>query len=331
MAAKSANGSGNGERSGARILALLATPLNVRILRALGEGPRHQTELRRKVGLPAQTTLRAQLKRLGELDAIEKQRRNDFPGIVEHALTTPGQNLLFVVDVLERWLERAPEGPLALDDGSAKAAVKALAESWSTTMLRVLAIGSVSLTELAGVIVDLSYPSLERRLAAMRLAGQIEACPGNGTGTPYAVTEWLRRGVAPIVAAVDWERRHLPNRTPPLRRIDVEAVFLLAAPLLSLPGELSGSCRMAVELPKGSERRLIGVVIEAAGAELISCATQLDSSPDSWALGSASDWLAAMIEHDVNRLELGGDCRLAAAFVAGLHEALFALSLRTAL
>jgi DNA-binding HxlR family transcriptional regulator len=287
-----------------------------------------QSVLRREVGSPAQTTLRVQLRRLSELGAIERQRRNRFPGVLEYELAPPGRDLLLVIDVLERWLAQAPGGPLAIGSNASKAAIRALAEGWSTTMLRALAAGPLSLTELDGVIGDLSYPSLERRLAAMRLAGQIEPRPGIGRGTPYAVTNWLRQGVAPIIAAIRWERRHLAAASAAIGRIDAEAALLLAMPLLRLPPDLSGSCRMAVELPNGRERRLAGVLAEAKGGRIASSATNLQGNADSWALGSPAEWLGAVIEHDLERLELGGDGRLAAALVDGLHEALFEAPIR---
>ncbi len=310
-------------RSGAQTLSLLATPLNYLVLSALSEGPREQGQLRRDAGSPAQSTLRTQLKRLTEIGAIAKHRRNHFPGILEYELTSPGYDLLFVAGVLERWLENAPDGPLLVATNPAKAAIKALAEGWSTTILRAVAAGPLSLTELDRVIGSLSYPSLERRLSAMRLAGQIESRPSNGRGTPYAVTTWLREGVGPIAAAARWERRHVPHATAPITRIDAETVFLLTLPLLRISSDLSGTCRMAAEIPNGKARRLAGVMIEVEEGEIVSCATQLRGSPDAWALGSPSAWLAAMIEHDGDRLELGGDRRLARALLAGLHETLF--------
>lgn len=323
MVANRVSGSGNGERSGAQTLALLATPLNARILRALVESPKHQTMLRREVGLPAQTTLRSQLNRLAEIGAIEKHRRNRFPGAIDFQLTSSGEELLFVIDVVESWLGEAPSEALQTDDGAAKAAIRALTEAWSTTMLRALAACPLSLTELDRVIGPLSYPALERRLTAMRLAGQVKPCSSNGRGTPYAVTDWLRQGAAPIIAAVRWERRNQPKSTPALGRIDAEALFLLAIPLLRLPAGLSGSCRLAIELPGGGKRRLVGALVEVRDGAVSSCATDLRGKPSSWALGSVADWLGGMIEHEVDRLELGGDCRLAAALVEALHEALF--------
>jgi DNA-binding HxlR family transcriptional regulator len=331
LAGNRVNGSGNGARSGAQTLLLLATPLNVLVLRALAEGPKQQAELRRAAGLPAQTTLRAQLKRLTDVGAVEKHRRNRFPGVHEYELTAAGRDLLFVADVLERWLERAPDGPLALGENAAKAAIKALAEGWSTTMLRVLAAGPLSLTELDGIITSLSYPALERRLAAMRLASLVKARASDGRGTPCGVTNWLRQGVAPLASAIRWERRHLPRDTAPIARLDIEAAFLLALPLLRLPSDVSGSCRMAAEMANGGERRLAGAMIELRNGKIASCATQLRGDPDAWALGSAPAWLDALIARDADRLELGGDCQLASALVDALHQVLFASVSPTAL
>ena len=329
MTANTVNGSGNGARSGAQALTLLAVPLNVSILRALARGPQQQAGLRRIAGLPAQTTLRAQLKRLAEIGVVEKHRRNQFPGVLEYELTTAGRDLLSVVDVLERWLSEAPDVPLSFENNAAKAAIKALVESWSTKMLRALAARPLSLTDLDRLIADLSYPALERRLVALRHSSQVEAQPHNGRGTPYALTTWGRQGIAPIAAAAHWERRHLPAVTAPVGRNDAEAAFLLAMPLLGLPAEISGSCRMGVEFPNGGRRRLAGAMVEVKTGSIVSCATQLQGHSDAWALGPPGAWLKAVIEHDSSGLELGGDCRLARSLLEGLHDSLFRPAVQT--
>jgi DNA-binding HxlR family transcriptional regulator len=323
LTANTVNGSGNGARSGAQTLTLLAVPLNVPILRALERGPKQQVELRGETGFPAQTSLRAQLKRLEAIDALEKHRRDRFPGVLQYELTAAGRSLLTIADAIERWLGRAPDGPLSLGDHGTRAAINALAEAWSTTMLRALAAGSMSLTELDRVIGSLSYPSLERRLAALRLAGQVRTLPSNGRGTPYAVTDWAREGVGPLVAAARWERRYMPHSTAPIGRIDAEAVFLLALPLLSLPKNVSGSCRMAMELHGSSGRSLAGVVIEIEEGRIETCTSRLQGTPDAWALGSAAAWLEAAVKADTDRIEPGGDGQLARTLLDCLHRSLF--------
>lgn len=311
-------------RCGAQTLLMLATPLNGPLLHALSAGARQQAELRHAAGQPAQTTLRAQLRRLGEAGVLEKRRRNRFPGVLEYELTAGGNELLEVMATLDRWLERCPEGTTEPGSAAARAAVKALTEGWSTAMLRALAARSLTLTELDRVIAAINYPSLERRLGAMRLAELVEAQPGNGRGTPYAVTEWGRLGIGPLIAAARWELQHTPAESPAPTKLDLEAAFLLAIDLVPLPAEAEGSCRLAVELRDGrGRRRLAGILVEARDGRLVSRTTRLEGHPEAWVLGSLPAWLAAMIEGDRDRLELGGDCALGSVLVDGLHTALF--------
>jgi DNA-binding HxlR family transcriptional regulator len=323
LTASGANGNGSPARSGTRALGLLAKPLNGTILHTLAKGPIRLIDLRRECGSPAQTTLRAHLRELEELAAIAKQRRNRFPGALEYELELAGIDLLFVLEVLERWLEQAPEGPLDFGTRAAKAATKALVEGWSSTMLGALAARPLSLTELDGLIGGLNYPSLERRLAAMRLAGQVVACKSDGNGTPYRVTDWLRRGIAPLSAAAQWERRHSADGSGPIARVDVEAAFLLTLPLVSLSPELSGSCRMGVEMKNGSEHRLIGAMAQIEDGKIAASTVRLQGNADAWATGSPTSWLHAVTASDVDGLEMGGDQRLARSLVEGLHKVLF--------
>lgn len=304
---------------------MLAAPLNVAIVRALADGPKQQIELRRDAGSPAQTTLRAQLKRLVEIGALEKHRRNRFPGTLEYELTPAGRDLASVADALERWLEFAPEGSLPLGDNAARAAIKALAGGWSSTMLRALAARPLSLTELSGVIAALSYPSLERRLSAMRLADLIRSdqSAAASRGNPYAVTEWLRQAIGPLLAAARWERKHGDNDAMPIEPIDVETIFLLTAPLLRLRTSGRGLCRLVAEIPNGSGR-LAGATLEVKDGRASSCTTRLSGDYDASALGSPTAWLDALIERDGDRLELGGDQKLARDVLASLSVALFA-------
>lgn len=310
-------------RSGACTLSLLAVPLNCRILRSLATGSKRLVELRREAGSPAQSTLRSHLKGLERIGAVERRRHKTFPGAHELTLTVPGTELLSVVRTLEGWLGRAPGDPLELGEEAAKAAVRALVEGWSSTMVRALATGPHSLTELDRLISAHNYPSLERRLAALRSAGQVEARASNGRGTPYALTAWAREGIGPLAAAALWERRHTPRSTLPIGPVDAEALFLLTAPLLRLPEEVSGSCRLAVELSGDNGRCLAGATIAVEEGRIETCTSRLQGTPDAWALGSAIGWLEAMVHADIDSLEPGGDGRLARALLDSLHGTLF--------
>jgi len=305
---------------------LLSTPLDVHVLQALAEGPRSLTDLRREAGSPPQTTMRGHLRALTETDVVVRRRQNDFPGTLDYELTPVGEELWTVAKVLRVWLGAAPGGALTLGSSSAKSAIRALVEGWGTSMVRALAARPLSLTELNGLINGLSYPSLERRLGAMRLAGQIERQPGRGRGTPYVVTEWLRRAIGPLGAAARWERSYVPEVTAPIRRLDAEAAFLLAMPLVNLPSDASGVCRLAVDVGPAGGERLAGVMVEVREGQIASCVANVRGGPaDAWASGSPPFWLQAVMEQNNERLEMGGDCQLVQAVLDGLHGALFGM------
>jgi DNA-binding HxlR family transcriptional regulator len=314
---------GGSNRAGAQALSLFAAPLNPLILRALSPGPLRLAELRQGVGGPAQTTLRAYLCNLIELDTVAKIQRNGMPYAVSHELTTGGRGLLFVLDVLEAWLAQAPGGELKLGTVPAKAAIKAFTDGWDTTILQALVSKPRSLTELDNLIAEVSYPALERRLSSLRFSGLVEAVPSRGNGTPYAVTEWARRGIAPLVAATRWEYLHLPEDSEPVTWVETEAGFLMALGLVELPENVSGECVLALDT-KGSERRIAGVHVIVEHGRLVSCETDLVSEPPTFALGSAVAWLDAVIERRLGELHVNGNRRLLGALVDGIHAALFA-------
>jgi DNA-binding HxlR family transcriptional regulator len=311
-------------RAGAFALSLLSVPLNVNVLRALAEEPRPLIDLRRAVGSPPQTTMRGHLRALTRLGVLERRRRPDFPGAVDCHLGPAAMGLLEVAEVLEAWLASSPEGPLEFGDPAAKSAVKALVDGWSTAIVRALAARPLTLTELNKLIAGTSYPSLERRLGAMRLAGQIEPCAGLRRGKPYAATEWLRQAIAPLLAAARWERQFAAEESVGIGRLDFEAAFLLSAPLLDLPENPSGRCRLAVVSRNGGgEPTVAGAMIEIEEGRVVSCVSRLPGEAAAWASGGSGAWLSALIDHRTEQLELGGDCDLATAVVDELHGSLF--------
>jgi DNA-binding HxlR family transcriptional regulator len=267
--------------------------------------------------------MRGHLRTLTETGIARRQRQNSFPGAVHYELTPAGQALAEVAGILGTWLVTAPESPLQLGSNAARNAIKALVDGWSTSMIRALAAMPLSLTDLNGLIGGVSYPSLERRLSAMRLVGLIEKTQGRSRGTPYAVTPWLRRAIAPLAAAARWERLFVATETAPIKRLDAEAAFLLALPLLRLPPESSGSCRLAVEFNANGVDKLAGVMAAVDEGRVVGCGTKLKGDADAWAVGSSTAWLQAAIDRDSGQLDVGGDCQLARSLLDGLHDVLF--------
>jgi DNA-binding HxlR family transcriptional regulator len=314
-------------RAGARILALLANPLHGRILRALSDGPLRLAELHERTEWPAQTTLRAGIGNLRRLGILKRNEIRAMPFGVANELTDAGREALYVAEVLERWLARAPQ-PIAADSDAAKASINALAAGWSSTMVRALASEPASLTELDRQIPGVSYPSLERRLAKMRATRQVAPAPTSGRGQPFEVTDWLRHSIAPLCAAGRCERRHMPDVSASITAVEVEASFLLALPLVVLPKRADGTATLAVQTESSEasddEPGVTGITVDVSEGRIASLATEVDRKPPTWALGTPETWLDVVIDGDLKALRLGGSRpQLAMDLVGGLHLALF--------
>lgn len=298
------------KRAGGQALSLLAAPLNVHILRALAAGPMELIDLRRAVGSPPQSTIRVYSRTLAEMGVLEQRRQREIAGSSLYSLTSSGTALLKVGEMLQEWLDECPDGPIELGSTCSKSTVGALVEGWSTNIIRALAGQPLSLTQLNRLIPKVSYPSLERRLAGLRLAHLVEPQPGNGRGTPYRVTRWLQRAVIPGIAAAGWERMWVPDSTTPIGRLDVEAAFLLAVPLLDLPDDLTGRCRLAVEVRGGSRPVFAGVSMCVEEGRVVSCSSRLEGEAGGWISGTPMEWLRRMNGHPGEKLEVGGDVEL---------------------
>jgi DNA-binding HxlR family transcriptional regulator len=274
-------------RAGAQVLLMAANPVNRSILRTALERP-----------------LEAESGRLYEVG----------PG---------GRDVLFVAFVIERWLQSAPAGPIEFDSEEAEWAVDALVEGWSATVVHTLAREPMTLDELDHAIPGTSRPALRRQIVTMQKAHQIEALDSGGGEAIYAITDWLRGGIAPIIAAARAERRNPADGMSPIDELDVEAGFRLSLALLELPKELSGSCRLGLNLDEDERSTMTGVTARIEQGYVISCTPGLTGKANAWAAASAGGWLDTVIEPDAKRVRTGGDRWLARALLDGLHKTMF--------
>jgi len=329
LAAPEAIAPTNGKvRAGSHVLSLFANPLTARILRAHTDGPLRLAALHEQIGWSPHTTLRAAVNNLCEVGALQKGADGDARPSAATTLTPAGEEMIEVAEVIEDWLAAAPMGPISANSDEAKGAIKALAGGWNSTLMRALATRPFTLTGLDKLIPDVSYPSLERRLARMRATGQIEAVEAEDRGTPYVVTEWARRAVGPLCVAGRCERRHLTRETAPITDVEVEGSFMLTLPLARLPETSHGVCMLAVQTGTDESeehgRDLAGVTVEIKRGEVVACAPQIQQSPPTWALGTAETWLDVVIDGNLAALRFGGGRpQLAADLVNSVHFALF--------
>jgi DNA-binding HxlR family transcriptional regulator len=298
---------------------LLSDPLNAQVLEALEGGSRSLADLRQAAGAPAPTTMRKHLRLLTDLEVVIRRQQLKFPGAVKYELGPAGPGLLEIRSLLRDWLADSPQGPLALGSVAAKSVVKALVQGWDSTIIRALAARPRSLTDLNRLITSLSYPSLERRFAALRGCGLIEPQAGQGRGRPYAPSAWLRGACGPLAAAAQWERQHSTAETKG-QRFDFEAVFLLNALGRSLSSGASGRCRLGVELRNGSgEVALAGVQLQVVEGQVLSGSARLEGEADASASGSPVAWVQALVSGRSDDLYLSGNRRLAREIVEGLR------------
>jgi hypothetical protein len=157
----------------------------------------------------------------------------------------------------------------------------------------------------------------------MRLAGLATPVEGNGGGTPYAVADWLRKAMAPLLTAVRCEQRHTADETAPFTRLDVETILLLALPLIALPSGAAGVSQLAVDGGDGSGWRSAGVRLSVDEGRIVGCTSKLEANTESWIRGSAMHWLDALVEGHSEQLEVCGDRAMTLDVVDNLHRALF--------
>ena len=154
--------SGQRPRAGSAVILLFAVPLNGLVLRALADGPKRLAALRSDLGGPAQSTLRGILAKLVEIGALTRGV-GDKPSVLAYEFDAFRRRPpACPADALEGWLSLSPDGPIALESGPAKVAIKALVGGWASTVVRALAARPLTLTELDRLIDGYTYPALER-------------------------------------------------------------------------------------------------------------------------------------------------------------------------
>jgi hypothetical protein len=281
-------------RAGATILLLAANPIHRGILRKVLEGP---LEL--------------------------------APGEI-YRVSGGGKEMLYAAFVVEQWLLAAPHGALILDSRQAEATVTALAEGWSASIVHVLAREPLSLDEIESAtrevaIEEISSEELRGLVGAMHETRQLESLPGPGGEPIYALTDWLRAGIAPLIASARLERANPMEGMSPIDELDVEAGFRMALGLIELPEELTGVCRLGFNLDEEETQPMTGVTAEIDQGRVIACRAGLEVEANAWAAASASAWLETVIEPDAKRVRTGGDAWLTKAIVEALHRALFGI------
>jgi DNA-binding HxlR family transcriptional regulator len=239
-----------------------------------------------------------------------------------------GEEVLFIGFVIEQWLQKAPAGPIDIESPEAKMAIPALAAGWSSTVVHALAAQPRTVTDLERTVDGLGPAALRHQLDALQSVDLIEASAGDGEGTVYRITDWLRAAIAPLIAGARFEHRYAPTETPAIAPLDVDAGFLMALPLLVMPKDTNGLSRLAIDVPVHGEPIPAGAMARAENGRIASISTELQDEADASLEGPPMAWLDAVIDPLGSRLYPEGDEDLAATMLVGLHEVLFGVPVR---
>jgi DNA-binding HxlR family transcriptional regulator len=251
-------------------------------------------------------------------------READVPGAhKQYKITPQGREVYAIGKLFEAWVASAPGGGLPSGGDGAREAKEALVDSWASALLHALAAGPQSVATLEGAIEGADRAALERRLQSMSLLGMVERRHGEEGEPLYALTDWLREGIVPLAVAARHERAHAYDDARPIAPLDAAAALQLTLPLVVLPGEPSGSCRLAVELGGGV---VVGVTAKVEQGRVVACPPHLEEDVDASVAGDMRAWFRAVIDGGVKRVSADGDRRLSRAIVIALHERLCAIS-----
>jgi DNA-binding HxlR family transcriptional regulator len=253
----------------------------------------------------------------------EEDFEDDEPGELDEApmvIAVKGRMLLHVIDVLKRWLRECPAGPLELGPRAGNA-IAPLVCCWSATVTHALASEPLTLAELDRAVPILDRETVEEHVEAMERAGLAEAVNSDGE-TRYALTEWMRRGFAPIAAAARMELHYPEPDLAPPEALDVDAAFQLTLPLLWLPREVSGTCRLDVRIPGGTNFA-VGAMAEVESGQIVSASPLLDEKFPTLITGTPVQWLDTLVHPPSLQLGVAGDLTLVHWLLIGLHETLF--------
>jgi DNA-binding transcriptional ArsR family regulator len=275
----------NRSRAGAHALPLAADPVNRKILQKASERP---------LGLPS----------------------GDFE------VSSSGQEALFLAAAIERWLGAAPQGRIEYGGPAAEQAIDTLVGAWSAAIVHALARGPMSIDDLDGAIEGLGRSRIERHLMAMRSTRLVEVL-GDGDAALYSINGWLRLGIAPLIVSARLERNRPTEEMTPVDGSDVEAGFRMALGLIELPEELTGVCRLRLNLDEGRDDYMSGVTAHVEMGRIVAVEPNIEEPADAWAHGTLEDWLDTVINLDARAVATGGDAWLTAALVRAIHRRLF--------
>ena len=257
---------------------------------------------------------------------VEPANPGDDPDDIETEMqpSPAGREVPLVGAALHRWFEQCPAGPVLAGEESGDVLWPLLC-GWVATVVHAVAARPRTVAEIDEAVGVLPLEVVAANVELLAEVELIRALPPEQPGGEerFEPSEWLRQAVAPLAASIRLELRHPRGDTAPVAAADVEALLQLALPLLRMPGGLSGSCSLSVELEPGVVGSPVGLTARIEEGRVVACEPGIDPQADASAKGQIGNWLNALIDGEARGVSSEGDWRLPRDLLRGLHKALF--------
>jgi len=299
----------SGKHLGHATLGLLVEDWSVPIMRELLGGSRRPSELEQRIPEAPHSAL---MRRLGEMEAmgiVTKERFSGLPPRAQYALTGEGRTAIRIVGAARSWERAWSPGT---EDGIE--ALKLIADQRNREILLALAAGRMAPTALEQRLSG-SRSTVTQRLAELARKGILARNVEDGH-VWYELTDCARELALVGVAAARWEWQWA-RPTEPVSPSLVADVLHLFAPLVDLPAELAGICRLHVDSgTDGSE-----VYLAADGYRLAALASP-GKRPRGACNGTPQGWVDGLLLRRWRGVTPTGDRALVAAMLASMSAAL---------
>jgi DNA-binding HxlR family transcriptional regulator len=305
---------------GARCLDLLADEAMVTVLGQLRLEALSAIEMEQAVpGLSYKVAL-SRLRRLVSLGLVAAtgQARGEgrSSGRVAHRLIAPGSAILTVVGCAANCEAAWGRRPRAFAPLGAEALAVAADRPWRA-IARALAHERLRVRDLEALIPEISHGTLERRLRDREAQGLIDS-QREGREAWHSLTDSARRQATVAMYAGRWEWI-FGDADKGLLASDLAGVIHQLAPLVHLPDQLNGICRMREDWHTTLQS---DVYLAVRAGELIPFVVGPLGEPDVTAKGTPQEWAHALVANASDEMVSSGDARLFAAVITGLHREL---------
>jgi DNA-binding HxlR family transcriptional regulator len=300
-------------------LSLLSPEWTTGIVVALECGPLRPADLKRRFPAAPHATVMDRLRALAHHDVIVRDRVADDMRATIYSLTDCGRDLGAIAVSAARLECASAHGNHSAAGNcrpAGETAIRLMAPV-SRAIRRVLADGPLVLSELERRLPHEPHSSIRRRLHELQRSGQVEAWQGRADQSFYELVRESRRMALLGLLATGWEQRWTSQHAP---LTGVGEVLHMIAPLVRIPSQREGVCRLHVECQCGEP----DVHLAVGKGKIAALPLPPILGFNAVATASPAAWNHALLRGDLGGVAIAGDRALLADLVSALSDVLHA-------